>query len=178
MVKRMTDDPDPERATADFHGLRIARKHGIPAPEPLYLDRTGDLLGIPGIVSGFIEGKQVSYPEDVRSWAVDIARALLRVHDVRPSAEERRHIYEGRWMGLYFLRDSWPETMAGHPLTDSDFRGCPGVAGGSAARSSGIPAHGLLAGQYPVAPGDEYRGWWTGTRPLMGIRRWTWAISG
>lgn len=116
-VKRMSDDPDPERATADFHGLRIARKHGVPAPEPLYLDRTGDLLGIPGIVSGFIEGEQVSYPEDVRSWSVDIARMLLRVHDIRPSAEDRRHIYDGRWMGLYFLRDSWPETMAGHPLT-------------------------------------------------------------
>ena len=121
VVKRMTDDPDPERAAADFHGLRIARKHGVPAPEPLYLDRTGELLGIPGIVSGFIEGEQVSYPDDVRSWAVEIARALLRVHDARPSAEERRHIYEGRWMGLYFLRDSWPETMAGHPLTDAIF---------------------------------------------------------
>ena len=120
-VKRMTDDPDPERATADFHGLRIARKHGIPAPEPLYLDRTGDLLGIPGIVSGFIEGEQVSHPEDVRSWSVDIARMLLRVHNIRPSAEDRRHIYDGRWMGLYFLRDSWPETMAGHPLTNAIF---------------------------------------------------------
>ena len=116
-VKRMTDDPDPERATADFHGLRIARKHGIPAPEPLYLDRTGDLLGIPGIVTGFIEGEQVSHPEDVRSWSADIARMLLRVHDIRPSSEDRIHIYEGRWMGLYFLRDSWPETMAGHSLT-------------------------------------------------------------
>ena len=115
-VKRMTDDPDPERASADFHGLRIARKHGIPAPEPLYLDRTGDLLGLPGIVSGFVEGEQVSYPKDVRSWSLDIARMLIRVHDIRPSAEDRRHIYDGRWMGLYFLRDSWPETMAGHPL--------------------------------------------------------------
>ena len=113
----MTDDPDPERATADFHGLRIARKHGIPAPEPLYLDETGELLGIPGIVSGFIEGVQVSRPEDVRSWAADIARMLLRVHDARPSAEDRRHIYDGREMGLYFLRDNWPDTMAGHPLT-------------------------------------------------------------
>ena len=120
-VKRMTDDPDPERATADFHGLRIARKHGIPAPEPLYLDRTGDLLGIPGIVTGFIEGEQVSHPEDVRSWSGDIARMLLRVHDARLSAEDRSQIYDGRWMGLYFLRDSWPETMAGHPLTDPIF---------------------------------------------------------
>ena len=120
-VKRMTDDPDPERAAADFHGLRIAREHGIPAPEPLYMDRTGDLLGLPGIVSGFVEGEQVSYPEDVRSWSADIARMLLRVHDIRPSAEDRRRIYDGRWMGLYFLRDGWPETMAGHPLTDSIF---------------------------------------------------------
>lgn len=117
VIKRMSDDPDPERATADFHGLRIARRHGIPAPEPLYLDRTGDLLGLPGIVTGFIEGEQVSRPEDVRSWAADIARMLLRVHDVSPSAEDLTHIYDGRWMGLYFLRDSWPETMAGHPLT-------------------------------------------------------------
>ena len=116
-VKRMTNDPDPKRATADFHGLRIARKHGIPAPEPLYLDRTGDLLGLPGIVTGFIEGEQVSRPEDVRSWSAGIARMLLRVHDARPSTEDRSHIYDGRWMGLYFLRDSWPETMAGHPLT-------------------------------------------------------------
>ena len=120
-VKRMTDDPDPERATADFHGLRIARKHGIPGPEPLYLDTTGDLLGLPGIVTGFIEGEQVSRPEDVRSWAADIARMLLRVHAVSPSTEDRGHIYDGRWMGLYFLRDGWPETMAGHPLADPIF---------------------------------------------------------
>ena len=116
-VKRMTDDPDPERATADFHGLRIARGHGIPAPEPLYLDTTGDLLGLPGIVTGFIEGEQVSRPEDVKSWSMDIVRMLLRVHDISPSAEARAHIYDGRWMGLYFLRDNWPDTMAGHPLT-------------------------------------------------------------
>ncbi|MCY4654659.1 MAG: phosphotransferase, partial [Dehalococcoidia bacterium] len=127
VVKRMTDDPDPERATADFHGLRIARKHGIPAPEPLYLDRTGDLLGIPGIVTGFIEGEQVSHPEDVRSWSADIARMLLRVHDARPSAQDRSYIYDGRWMGLYFLRDSWPETMAGQPPTGPNFQDVPDI---------------------------------------------------
>ena len=69
------------------------------------------------MVAGFIEGEQVSHPEDVRSWSADIARMLLRIHDIRPSAEDRSHIYDGRWMGLYFLRDNWPDTMAGHPLT-------------------------------------------------------------
>ena len=116
VVKRMADDPDPERATADFHGLQIARKHGIPAPEPLYLDSSGELLGIPGIVSGFVEGAQVANPEDVRGWAVEMARMLLRVHDIIPDEDERRHIYVGREMGLYFLGGSWPETMAPHPL--------------------------------------------------------------
>ena len=43
VVKRMTYEPDPERATADYCGLEIARRHGIPAPEPLLLDATGEL---------------------------------------------------------------------------------------------------------------------------------------
>ena len=116
VVKRLTDGPDPERATADFHGLRIARKHGIPAPEPLYLDSSGELLGIPGIVSGFVEGAQVANPEDVRGWAVEMARILLRVHEIIPDEHGRRHIYNGRDMGLYFLSGQWPEKMAPHPL--------------------------------------------------------------
>ena len=69
VVKRMTDDPDPERATADFHGLRTARKHGIPAPEPVLLDATGELLGMPGIVTTFVEGTQNANPRDPNAWA-------------------------------------------------------------------------------------------------------------
>ncbi len=116
VVKRLTDDPDPERATADFHGLRIARRHGLPAPEPIYLDSSGELLGIPGIVSGFVEGRQIANPEDVRAWTADMTRMLLRVHDIRPNDEDRRHIYNGRDLGLYFLGGHWPDNMAGHPL--------------------------------------------------------------
>ena len=121
VVKRLTDDPDPERAVAENHGLQIARRHGIPAPEPVLLDATGDLLGIPGIITTFVEGRQIASPEDPRKWAEELARLLLRVHDVRPEAGERRLIYDGRDMGLYFLRGSWPKVKAGHPLTGSLF---------------------------------------------------------
>ena len=39
----MTDDPDPERATADFHGLRIARA-AAPLPDPAaWIPEPGDL---------------------------------------------------------------------------------------------------------------------------------------
>ncbi len=127
VVKRMTDDPDPERAAADFHGLRIARHHGVPAPEPLYLDRTGELLGFPGIVSGFVEGVQIANPEDVRAWTADMARMLLQVHDISPDEHDRRHIYNGRDMGLYFLGNQWPDSMTGHPLAAPIFEAVRGL---------------------------------------------------
>ena len=62
VVKRMTDDPHPARATADFRGLQIARRHGIPAPEPIYLDSTGIVTIFEGTCS-------------------------LRIHDVRLNPE-------------------------------------------------------------------------------------------
>ena len=119
VVKRMTDDPDPQRAAAEFHGLRIARKHGVPAPEPVLLDADGELLGTPGIVTTLVEGRQIARPADTRRWARDLAGLLLRVHDVTPDADERRHIYDGVDMGLYFLAGDWPAAKAGHPLTET-----------------------------------------------------------
>ena len=121
VVKRLTDEPDPERAVAEYHGLQIARNHGIPAPEPVLLDETGATLGVPGIVTTFVDGNQIAAPEDHRKWAEDLARLLLRVHDVRPSSEERGRIYDGLDMGLFFLRGDWPEIKAGHPLTETLF---------------------------------------------------------
>ena len=119
VVKRMIDDPDPQRATADFHGLRIARSHGIPAPEPVLLDATGEVLGIPGIVTTFVRGTQIASPENPIVWARDLADLLLRIHDIGPDADERKHIYNGNELGLYFLTGPWPKKMSGHPLSDT-----------------------------------------------------------
>ena len=115
----MTYEPDPERATADFHGLQIARRHGIPAPEPVFLDATGELLGVPGIVTRFVRGRQIANPEDPVVWARNLADLLIRIHDVSPDANEREGIYDGNELGLYFLTGDWPEKMSGHPLSDT-----------------------------------------------------------
>ncbi len=117
VVKLLTDDPDPARASADYHGLRIAREHGIPAPEPLLLDETGSVLGMPGIVTAFVEGGQIASPRDPATWAETLARILVRIHDVSVGARDREHIFDGNDLGLYFLRGDWPEKMAGHPLS-------------------------------------------------------------
>ena len=122
VVKLLTDEPDPARASADYHGLRIAREHGIPAPEPLLLDETGSLLGVPGIVTAFVEGRQIADPENPTAWAASLARLLVRIHDVSPGPQDREHLFDGNDLGLYFLQGHWPEKMAGHPLS-SDIYG-------------------------------------------------------
>ena len=116
VVKRMTDDP---------------------APEPVLLDATGELLGVPGIVTTFVEGTQNANPSDPKSWARDIAELLLRIHDVSPDADERRHIYDGNELGLYFLSGEYPERMAGHPLSDTIYDAIGELRGGL---TSAIPA--------------------------------------
>ena len=119
VVKRMIDDPDPQRATADYYGLHIARSHGIPTPEPILLDATGEVLGTPGIVTTFVRGKQIANPESPIEWARDFADLLLRIHAASLDVDERQHIYNGNDLGLFFLAGQWPKRKAGHPLSDT-----------------------------------------------------------
>ena len=121
VLKLLTDSRDPERAIAEFHGLRTARRGGIPVPEPVFLDAEGALLGTPGLVTRFVRGTQVMRPANVGAWAVAQAEILLQIHAVTPSETERSHLYRGNEIGLYFLRDHWPETNAGHPLSEAIF---------------------------------------------------------
>ena len=77
------------------------------------------MLGLPGIVTRFVRGRQISSPEDPVKWAKDLADLLLRIHHVSPDADERQGIYDGNELGLYFLTGHWPEKMSGHPLSDT-----------------------------------------------------------
>ena len=118
VIKRMTDAPYPRRAVAEFSGLQIARKYGIPAPEPVFLDATGELLGTPGVVTTFVQGRQIADPENPVKWAKDQADLLSRIHNIVPDANDRQGIYDGNNLGLYFLTGNFPEAMSGHPLSD------------------------------------------------------------
>ncbi|MXX65566.1 MAG: phosphotransferase [Chloroflexi bacterium] len=118
VIKQLTDSLDAERATAEFRGLEIAHRHGIPVPEPLLLDASGSELGVPGLVTGFVAGAQVMRPKDVAAWAEAMADALLAIHDIAPSADERDGLYDGEAIGLYFLSGHWPAANARHPLSE------------------------------------------------------------
>jgi aminoglycoside phosphotransferase (APT) family kinase protein len=118
VIKQLTDSLDPRRAIAEFQGLKVAHRHGIPVPEPLLLDADGRFLGVPGLVTGFVEGAQMMSTGDVLAWAEQLAQVLLSIHDITPSAVESGGLYEGEDIGLYFLRGRWPSANAGHPLAE------------------------------------------------------------
>lgn len=72
-----------DKPACEFHALRLLRRHGIPVPPPLLLDADGSLLGLPGIVTAFLPGKQIEPPFDAPRWgrmAAVNARMLARIH--------------------------------------------------------------------------------------------------
>ena len=137
VVKQLTESRDPVRATAEFHGLQIALRRGVPAPTPLLLDASGEILGVPGIVTTFVEGVQIASPKNLASWAERQADILLRIHAINPSPDESRNLYDGNEIGLYFLDGHWPEKNAGHPLSETIYSAVrelrPGISKSSSA---------------------------------------------
>ena len=119
VVKFLVDKPElaSRIAAVSFHAASLAREHGVPVPEPLLLDETGEVLGVPGVVSRFVQGAQVADPESPEKWAEDLACQLVQIHSIRPGERDRRFLFDGNHQTLYFTRDEYPKLMAGHPLS-------------------------------------------------------------
>lgn len=86
---------DTSRAV-EFHALRRAHSAGLPVPEPLFLDETGDELGSPGFVMAEVAtGKPAGlFEEDPyapHAAAIGAAcfDALGRLHALAPDAADR-----------------------------------------------------------------------------------------
>ncbi|MDQ2740884.1 MAG: phosphotransferase [Chloroflexota bacterium] len=70
------------KAKTEFHGLGLPHTHGLPVPEPLYLDKDGAVLGAPAIVMSFLPGRQVLEPPDPVQYARRLALMMARIHAV------------------------------------------------------------------------------------------------
>ena len=71
-----------EKARREYSTLALLQAHGIPAPLPLYLDDTGAMLGMPGIIVSFVPGKQVVNLVDPLRWARTLATTLAHIHAI------------------------------------------------------------------------------------------------
>lgn len=71
-----------EKARREYLTLELLQAHGIPVPQPLYLDEHGTVLGSPGIVTRLVPGKHLIDPPDPIDWARSMATMLARIHAV------------------------------------------------------------------------------------------------
>ncbi|MBK8902165.1 MAG: phosphotransferase family protein [Anaerolineaceae bacterium] len=104
-----------EKAEREFKALALCQQHNIPAPTPLLLDKSGALLGSPGIVTSFVPGRQQIRPPDEATWVAELAHTLARIHAI-PITAEKAFLLNGNQEVTWFLNGgSVTEAMARHP---------------------------------------------------------------
>lgn len=120
VVKHFVDEPEfaPKCAQASFRALEMAQTRSVPVPQPILKDETGELLGAPGLITSFVEGRQIASPKDTSTWAQELADLLLRIHDIRPSSEDQELLYEGQEEALFILREYAARERLSHPLSN------------------------------------------------------------
>lgn len=106
-----------EKARREFKTFQLLNRHNVPAPVALFLDDTGMLLSIPGIVTRFVEGSlMMDAPTDPLDWARKLARTLAKIHSIPCGEEEQRFLLKGNSEALWFLNhDAPPKYMQEYP---------------------------------------------------------------
>jgi aminoglycoside phosphotransferase (APT) family kinase protein len=106
-----------EKACREFKTFELLNKYHAPAPKPLLLDETGNILGSPGIVTQFVEGNlMMEVPSDSIDWARKLAKTLAKIHSIPCGKEERKFLLNGNEEAAWFLKyDTPPRYMQDYP---------------------------------------------------------------
>jgi aminoglycoside phosphotransferase (APT) family kinase protein len=106
-----------EKARREFKTFEYLHQYGIPAPEPLYLDDSGALLGTPGIVTRFVPGSQMlTAPLDPLDWARKLAVTLAKIHSIPCKEDAQSFLLDANAEATWFLySERAPDYMAVFP---------------------------------------------------------------
>ena len=109
-----------EKAQREFKTFELLNRQRVPAPEPLLLDVSAEILGSPGIVTTFVEGNlMMDVPSDASEWARKLARTLARIHSIPCGNDEQEFLLNGNEQAAWFLNyDSPPRYMQEYPGGD------------------------------------------------------------
>jgi len=136
-----------EKAAREFKTLALLQQHHIPAPAPLLLDKSGELLGSPGIVTSFMPGQQTIRPANQAAWAIELAQTLAQIHAIPLAEADKRFLLNGNEEVVWFLRNAnAKEKMWMHPD----------------GRSTWQAVHDLLPTIQPVPPALVHIDYWLG----------------
>jgi aminoglycoside phosphotransferase (APT) family kinase protein len=106
-----------EKARREFRTLELLQGNDIPAPQPLYLDQQGTLLGTPGIVTSYVPGQLVMESADPLSWARSLAVMLARIHSISCGGAAKDFLLDADSEATWFLRSGVvPAYMNAHPV--------------------------------------------------------------
>jgi aminoglycoside phosphotransferase (APT) family kinase protein len=104
-----------QKARVEFKTLALLQDHGIPAPEPLYLDEGSGLLGAPGIVTSYISGANLLSSSEPLKCARALATMLAKIHSIPCDAATRSFLLDANSEALWFLRSGvMPDCMRTH----------------------------------------------------------------
>jgi len=106
-----------EKARREFKTFELLNQHHLPAPEALYLDENGDVLEIPGIVTGFVEGKLLmDTPSEPLEWARKLAKMLAKIHSIPCGEEQQQFLLKGNAEASWVVKyDQPPAYMQNYP---------------------------------------------------------------
>jgi aminoglycoside phosphotransferase (APT) family kinase protein len=81
------------------------------------LDASGDILGSPGIVTGFAKGNLImDVPPNPIDWARKLAKTLATIHSIPCGEDEQKFLLNGNEQASWFLNyDSPPRYMQEFP---------------------------------------------------------------
>ncbi|MGZ6347174.1 MAG: phosphotransferase, partial [Anaerolineales bacterium] len=92
------------KARREYKTLEYLHQYNIPAPEPLYLDEAGSLLGTPGIVTRFVPGSLVlTAPQDPLDWAGKLAVTLAKIHSIPCGKDAQSFLLDANAEATWFL---------------------------------------------------------------------------
>lgn len=105
------------RARIEYQALRWLHLHQRPAPEPVYLDESGALLGGPGLVTRFLPGRPILDPPYPPDLGRQMALTLAGIHAYPCDASARAFLLDKSPEKLWWRRSgSIPDWLA----ADSD----------------------------------------------------------
>ena len=109
-----------DKPQCEFHALKLLTAQDLPVPKPLLLDEDGSLLGLPGIVTEFVDGAAIELPAEASRWAdmaAPSAQMLARIHRVPYGEADKRYLMNDDVEVAWFIKDGVvPEYMR----TDQD----------------------------------------------------------
>jgi aminoglycoside phosphotransferase (APT) family kinase protein len=105
------------RAQKEFRLLKLVESFGIPVPQPLLLDDTGETAGTPAIVTSFIDGKPAMVPAEAPEWSRQVAEAIWKVHSADIGGADTQFFEPPVMMSEAVQRQiTSTERFEGHPL--------------------------------------------------------------